>query len=60
MLSDFANDYQKLLDDAYAMEKEQLLRELKVLQERFNALQAGVNELQSLKQTHRQIFIMPK
>merc|ERR1711976_8924 len=50
MLSDFANDYQKLLDDAYAMEKEQLLRELKVLQERFNALQAGANELRDRRE----------
>lgn len=50
MLSDFANDYQKLLDDAYAMEKEQLLRELAVLQGRFNQLQNGVNELRDRRE----------
>ena len=46
MLSDFANDYQKLLDDAYEMEKSQLLRELAVLNARYNDLKRGVDDLQ--------------
>ena len=46
MLSDFANDYQKLLDDAYEMEKTQLLKELAVLEGRYNDLKKGVDELQ--------------
>jgi len=45
MLSDFANDYQKLLDDAYAMEKTQLLKELAILEGRYNDLKRGVDEL---------------
>ena len=46
MLSDFANDYQRLLDDAYEMEKVQLLKELAVLEARYNDLKRGVNDLQ--------------
>lgn len=45
MLSDFANDYQRLLDDAYEMEKVQLLKELAVLEARYNDLKRGVNDL---------------
>jgi len=45
MLSDFANDYQRLLDDAYEMEKVQLLKELAVLDARYNDLKRGVNDL---------------
>lgn len=45
MLSDFANDYQRLLDDAYEMEKSQLLKELAILNARYNDLKRGVDDL---------------